>query len=126
MGENSLRIRFKKINGLIKIYNGVRNLELFDSYNEFCYRNNSRIYNTIFDRITYLISEKSGIKDSINHNFGRIRIDSCNSLPNEKPLTFYNVRMLNSPVVNENKNDYYYNIFLKKVSIKNPIHNIFK
>ena len=31
------------------------------------------------DRTKYLISEKGGIKYSINHNFGRIRIDSYNS-----------------------------------------------
>ena len=29
----------------------------------------------------YLISEKSGITDSINHNFRKIRIDSYNYLP---------------------------------------------
>ena len=33
----------------------------------------------MFDRINYLISEKSGISDSITHNFARIRIDSYNS-----------------------------------------------
>ena len=31
-----------------------------------------------------LISGKSGIRDSINHNLARIRIDSYNSLPIEK------------------------------------------
>ena len=36
------------------------------------------------DSIKYLISEKSSITDSINHNFTRIRIDSYNYLPTEK------------------------------------------
>ena len=36
------------------------------------------------------MSEKSGIKDSINHNFGRIRNDSYDFLP-IKILTFHNV-----------------------------------
>ena len=29
----------------------------------------------VCDKIKYLISEKSGVRDSINHNFERIRID---------------------------------------------------
>ena len=44
--------------------------------------------------INYLINEKSGITYSINHNFARIRIDSYNSLPIEKTLTFHNVIIL--------------------------------
>ena len=59
-------------------------------------------------------SGKSGITDSINHNFGRIRIDSYDSLPIEKLLTFHNVIILIKSVVNKNKNEYYYNIFLEK------------
>ena len=31
----------------------------------------------VCDKIKYLISQKSGIRDSINHNFERIRIDEC-------------------------------------------------
>ena len=34
--------------------------------------------------LRYLISEKTGIINSINHNFARIRIDSYISLPIEK------------------------------------------
>ena len=47
-----------------------------------------------FNKIRYLISEKSGITDSINQNFGKIRIDSYNSLPIEKMLTFHGVIIL--------------------------------
>ena len=36
----------------------------------------------------YLISKKSGITNSINHNFGKIRIDSYNSLPFKKNKLF--------------------------------------
>ena len=56
--------------------------------------------------------------DSINHNFGKIRIDSSNSLPIEKILTFHNVIILIKSVVNKNKSNYYYKIFLEKVSYK--------
>ena len=69
-------------------------------------------------KINYLISEKSDITDSINHNFGKIGIDSYNSLPFEKILTFYNVTILIKSVVNKNKDEYYYNIFLEKGSYK--------
>ena len=45
-------------------------------------------YNEIYDKIEYLISEKSGITNNVDCNFGRIRIDPYNSLPIEKILTF--------------------------------------
>ena len=54
----------------------------------------------------------------IDHNFGRIRIDSYNSLPLKKILTFRNVIILIKSVVNQNKNKYYRNIFLGKGSYK--------
>ena len=64
--------------------------------------------------INYLISEKSGFTYSINHNFTRIRIDSYTFLPIEKMLTFHNIIILIKPVVNKNKNNYFYDIFLEK------------
>ena len=60
-----------------------------------------------------LISEKSGIADSINYNFGEIRIDSYNYLPIDL-LIFHNVIIFIKSVVNKNKNNYYYNILLEK------------
>ena len=102
MGSKPLCIRFDEIDGCIKIYDGIRYLVLFGS----------GLYDTIYNRIRYLINEKSSITDSINHNFARIRIDSYNSLPKEKALTFHNVIILIKSVVNNNENNYYYNIFL--------------
>ena len=58
----------------------------------------------ICDRIKYLITEKSGITDSANHNFARITIDSYNSLPIEKILTFHYVTLLIKSVVSKNEN----------------------
>ena len=60
----------------------------------------------------------NGITDSINHNFGRIRIDPYNSLPIEKMFTFHSVIILFKAVFNKNKNHYYYDIFLKNGSYK--------
>ena len=51
----------------------------------------AKLYDAICNRIRYLISEKNGITDSINHDLSRIRIDSYNSLPIEKTLTFQNI-----------------------------------
>ena len=96
MGSILMRNRFSGIDGFIKIYDEIRYLSLFGYswYDEIC------------DRIKYLISKKSGIKDSINYNFARIRIDSYSSLAIEKILTFHNVIILIKSVVNENKNYY--------------------
>ena len=101
-------IWFHKIDGFIKTYDAIRYLVLFGHswYDEIC------------NSVKYLISETSGITDSINHNFARIRIDSYNCLPIEKILTFNHVIILIKPVVNKNKNEYYYNIFLEKGSYK--------
>ena len=85
----------------IEIHNKIRNLVLFDY--SYC--------DEICKNIQYLISEKSGITDSINHNFARIRIDLYDSLPIEKILAFHNVIILITLVGNKNKNNYYYNIF---------------
>ena len=61
MGAKPLVVRFDEIDGIIKIYDGIRYLVLF-----------GHVWNDeICDRIRHLISEKSGITDSINHNFAR-------------------------------------------------------
>ena len=97
-------IRFNKIDGFTEIHDKIRYLVLFD----YCY------CDKVCGKIKYLISEKSGITDSINHSFARIRIDSYNSLTSEKILTFHNVIILIKSVVDKNKNNYYYNIVLEK------------
>ena len=101
-GPKLLRNRFDKIDEFISVWGGeFRHLVLFDY----------GLFDKICDKIKYLISQKSGNADSSNHNFGEIRIDSYNSLPIEKILTFQNVIILIKSVVNKNKNEYYYNIF---------------
>ena len=93
-----LRIRFDKIDGCIRVRSGeFRHLVLFDY----------GLFDKICDKIKYLISEKSGITDSINHNFEKIRTNSCNSLP-------IAILILIKSVVNKNKNNYYCNMFLEK------------
>ena len=101
-------IRFDNIDRFVKIHNKIRYLVLFDY--SYC--------DKICDKIKYLLSEKSGIADSINHNFVRIRIDSYDSLPIQKTLTFHNTIILIKSVVNKNKNNYYYSVILEKGSYK--------
>ena len=104
-----LRISFDKIDGFIRVRCGeFRYLVLF----------NHGFFEKICDKIKYLMSEKSGITDSINNNFGKIKTDSHNSLAIEKILTFHNVVILINSVVNKNKNNYYCNIFLEEGSYK--------
>ena len=104
-----LAVRFDKINEFIRVRCGeLTYLVLFDY----------GLYDKICDKIKYLISKKSGMTDSINHNFGNTRIDSCNSVPIEKILNFHIVIILVKSVVNKNKNHYYYDIFLEKGSYK--------
>ena len=95
-----LRTRFDKIDGFIKIHDKIRYLVLFDY--SYCDR--------ICDNIKYVISETSGITDSINHNLVRTRSDSYHSLPIEKILILHNVIILIKSVVNKNKTEYYYKV----------------
>ena len=54
--------------------------------------------------------KKALLPDSINHNFATIRIDSYDSLPNEKIVTFHNFIILIQSV-DKNMNEYCYNTF---------------
>ena len=85
-GSKPLHIRFDKIDGFIMVLDGkIKHLALFDY----------RLFDKICNKIKYLIIKKrSGITNSINHSFGRIKIDSYNSLPTQKILTFHSVIIL--------------------------------
>ena len=98
MGKKPLRILFDKMDGFIKIYDGIRNLMLLEC-------------NDIYDVIKYLMSGKSGITDNVDCHFERIRIDSYISLPIEKILTFHNVAILIKSVANEPKSNLIQNTF---------------
>ena len=102
-----MRIRFDKIYGFVRVCAGVfRHLVLFGY----------RLFDKISYKIKYLISEKSGITDSVNHNFREIRIDSNNSLPIEKIFTFNDVIILIKSVVDKDKNYYYYDLVRIKIN----------
>ena len=96
-------MRFDKIDGFIRVCDGTRYLVLFGSEK----------YDAIYNRIRYLIGVKSGTAHVISHNYARTKIDSCDSLPREKILTFNNVIIQIKSVFNKNLNHYYCNTFLE-------------
>ena len=67
-------IRFHKVDGFIRAYDGTRYLVLFDP----------EIYDAIYNEIRYLLSLKSGIPQAISHNYAKIKMDSDDSLALEK------------------------------------------
>ena len=73
-GAKPLRIRFDKIDGFIRVYNGTRYVVLFEGEK----------YDFIYNRIRYLMGVKSGVTYVISHNYAKIKVDSCDSLPQEK------------------------------------------
>ena len=61
MGSKPLLIRFDEIDRFTKIYSRIGYLILFSSGQ----------YDASYNRIRYIIIEKGGITDSINHNFDK-------------------------------------------------------
>ena len=75
----------------------------------------SEKYGTIYDRIRYLRSLRSGITYIFCHYFAKIKVNSYDSLPIEKILTSHFIIIINS-VLNKDKNHYCYKMFLEKCS----------
>ena len=85
-----LRIRFDKIDGFIRIYDGNRYLVLFGLQK----------YDAIYNRIRYLINQKSGIAYAFSHYYAKIKVDSYDSLPLEKTLTLHDITIRIKSVFN--------------------------
>ena len=81
IGSKPLRIRFDKIDGFIRIYDGSRYLTLF----------NPEKYDAIYDRYRYLISLKNGITYISSHYYAKVKVVPYDSLPIEKRLTLHDV-----------------------------------
>ena len=52
----------------------------------------------------------------LSHNYARVKVDSYDSLPLEKTLTFHEVIISIKSVLNWSQNHYSYDIFLEKCS----------
>ena len=98
-----LHIRFDKIDGFIRIYDGTRYLVLpgLEKYD-------------IYNKIRYLKSIKNGITYIFSHYYAKFKVDSYDSLLIEKILTLQNVIILIKSFLNKDKNHYYYNTVLEK------------
>ena len=72
---------FDDVDGFIKVCDGIRYLVLFG-----CER-----YDAIYNRIRYLISQKSFIAYVFSHNYAKSKVNSFDSLPPEKTFTLRNV-----------------------------------
>ena len=95
-GPKPLHIRFDKTDGFIISIDGkIKGLVLFDY----------ELINKICDKII-LISKKKSITNGMNHNFGKIKIDSYNSLPIKNMLIFHNVIILIKLAINKSENKY--------------------
>ena len=90
IGAKPLRIRFDKIDGFIRSYDGTRYLRLFGSEK----------FDAIYNRIGYLTS----LKNSITYDCLLI----------EKIFALHNVIIPIKSVLNKDQNQYYYNKFLEK------------
>ena len=110
-----LRIRFDKIDGFIKVYDGTRYLVL----------SRSEKYDFTYHKFRYLTGIKSDNTYVISHNYAKFKVDSYDSLPLEKTMTFDNVIILIKSVFNKNNNDYWSNIFLEKSSFELPKKKVF-
>ena len=97
-------IRFDKIDGFIRVYDGTRYLLGFEKYD------------AIYNRIRYIISPKSDIAYIFSHYYTKIKVDSYDSLLIKKRLTLHNVIILIKSVLNKDKYHYYYKIVLEKLS----------
>ena len=104
IGAKALRIIFDKVDGFISVYDGHRYLVLF----------RPEKYDVIYNRIRYLVSQKSIITYGFSYNYAKIKIDSNDSLPLEKAFTLHNVVILIKSIFNKDQNHYYYTIFLEK------------
>ena len=88
-----LSVRFDKIDGFIRTYDGTRYLVVFGNEK----------HDSIYNRIRYLISVKSGIAYMNSLNYATIKVDSYDSLPLEKIMTFRNLLILINSVSNKIK-----------------------
>ena len=103
IGTKSLRIRFNKIDGFVKVYDGTTYLTFL-------------ALKKWLDTIRYLIGVTSGITYIFSHNYAKIKVDSHDSLPIEKASTLHIVIICIKSFLNEDQNHYYYNKFLEKCS----------
>ena len=92
MGDKPFHIKFDKINGFIRVYDGGKQLVLFGAEK----------YDSIYNRIRYVIAVKGDVTYAFfSHNYTKLKIDSYDYLSLEKTLTICNVIILIDSVFNK-------------------------
>ena len=104
IGTKSLRIQLDKEDGFIRVYDGGKYLVSFGTEK----------YHAIYNRIRYLLSQKTRITYVFFRSYPRIKVTLFDSLSLEKTLTLHNVIILIKSVFIKNQDHYYYFIFLEK------------
>ena len=97
IASEPLRIKFNRIDGFIKIYDGTRYLTLFglEKYYAFC------------DKIRYLANQKNDTTYIFSHTFAKVKVDSNDSLLIGKILTLNYFIILIKWVIDKYKTHYY-------------------
>ena len=73
-----MRIRFDRVEGFIRVFEGAIYLVSLGPEK----------YDAVYNRSRYLISQKNGITDVFFHNSSRIKIDSFDALPLKNDICF--------------------------------------
>ena len=106
----SLRIIFEKVDGYVRKYDTTKFLGLFHSNEK---------YETIFEKIRYLVLLKKNVSDVYPHKYLKIKIDSDDGVLLEKTWNIYNVVIIPvKSVFNKNRSHYYYQAVLGKCACK--------
>lgn len=99
-----------KVDGRIKKYYRTKYLGLFHSNEK---------YETIFEKIRYLVLLKNNVSDVYPHKYLKIKIDSDDGVLLEKTWNIYNVVIIPvKSVFNKNRSHYYYQAVLGKCACK--------
>ena len=113
IGTKPLCIRFNKVHEFIGVYDGTRYLRSLELGK--C--------SEIFNRIRCFVRAKNGITYAFSRNYARIKVDSYDSLPLEKTLTFHNATIHIKSTLNKDRIHYNYKIFLEKDLYEIPKNN---
>ena len=124
MSATPSHIKFDKIDGFIRVYDGSRYILLFGDEK----------YELIYDRIRYLIEVKRGITYAFSHDYSKIKVYSHDYLPLEKNRLFMlqysssqfliNIK-ITITIINFQKNAHIHNIntlYYNRTHISEGIH----
>ena len=77
--------------------------DYFDDGSRYSVLFESKKYDSIYNKIRYIVSVKSGMTYIIFHNYAKIKVDSYDSLPLEKTMAIDDAIILIKSVYNKDK-----------------------